>query len=184
MIFFRRLSFIDQLIFLNICYCFYAFRNCQKNCTLHTGMDGKLFNQTHFPAKRNVIRSTRFSLSFSLLLCWWYSCTCSYTYKVQAENLIRRFTNTSPKIRESRGDWLWKMSNITDKKTTTVLQFMLGGPRQRTTLCFLFTNWDVLNWCHVFIGGKDQNDRNATEHCTPSNLQKHYTRNKGVWQAS
>ena len=127
MIFFRRLSFIDQLIFLNICYCFYAFRNCQKNCTLRTGMDGKLFNQTHFPAKSNVIRSTRFSLSFSLLLCWWYSCTYSYTYKVQAENLIRRFTNTSPTIRESIGDWLWKTADIKIKKNNNSAAVYVGS---------------------------------------------------------
>ena len=106
---------------------------------VHTGMDGKLFNQMHFPAKSNVIRS-RFSLSFSLLLCWLYSCTCSYTHKVQAENLIRRFTNTSPTIRESRGDWLWKTADTKIKKTTTVLQFMLEALWQCTTLCVLFTN--------------------------------------------
>lgn len=99
--FFCPLSFIDQLIFLNICYCFYAFRNCQEICTLHTGMNWKLLNQTHFPAKSNVIRSTRFSWA---CLWWWYTCTCSYTHKVQAENHFRRFTNTSPKIRDSRGE--------------------------------------------------------------------------------
>ena len=145
-------------------------------------MDGKLFNQMHFPAKSNVIRS-RFSLSFSLLLCWLYSCTCSYTHKVQAENLIRRFTNTSPTIRESRGDWLWKTADTKIKKTTTVLQFMLEALWQCTTLCVLFTN-GTFQIDAMFLLLEKIKMIGILLNIVHHQVHKNITCNKGVWQAS
>ena len=59
---------------------------------------------------------------------------------------------------------------------TTVLQFMLEALWKCTILCFLLANCYGINWCNVFIGQYNQNDRNSFECCALSGPQKHITK--------
>ena len=59
---------------------------------------------------------------------------------------------------------------------TTVLQFMFNSPWKCTILCFLLANCYGINYCNVFIGQYNQNDRNSFERCALSGPQKHITK--------